>query len=242
MKPYLTALTPAARLTVWKALAIALAVAGLSAWRFTAAFPQLIGAGDGSGLRELVQTAGFHQIFGAGLVALCGVLALPGTERGAKTGYTLRRLPVEERVLTTLWGVQNTLVLLFYWASQIAVFLALAGWYLQSAPADTVTRQTLVLACYQTEFLHSLLPMADWPVLVRNVLGCAMLGMSAAAVPLHWRYGRKAFSALPLALASALAFPVPLDSLIATLLQLAIVLAALLLTLYGIWRWHVDET
>ena len=242
MKPYLTVLTPAARLTVWKALGIALVAAGLSAWRFTAALPQLIGAGDGSGLRELVQIAGAHQIFGAGLVALCGVLTLPGAERGAKTGYTLRRLPVEERVLTTLWGVQNTLVLLFYWASQIALFLALAGWYLQNAPADTVTAQTLVVACYQTDFLHSLLPMADWPALARNLVGCAMLGMSAAALPYHWRHGRKAFSTLPLALASALAFPVPLDSLIPTLLQLAVVLAALLLTLYGIWRWHADET
>lgn len=242
MKPYLTALTPAARLTVWKALGIALAAAGLCAWRFVDAFHQLAGSNGSISLMSLVQTADFYQIFGVGLVVLCGVLALPGTERGAKTGYTIRRLPAEERVVTTLWGVQNTLVLLFYWASQIAVFLALANWYLQNVPADTVTGQTLLLSCYQTNFLHGLLPMADWPVLVRNLVGCAMLGMSTAALPYHWRHDRKAFSTLPLALASALAVPVWLYDLIPTLLQLAVVLAALFFTLYGIWRWHEDET
>lgn len=237
MKSCLSALTPAARLTLWKALGIALLAAGASAWRFVSAFEP----GE-STLAELVREARLHWVFAVGLVLLCAVLVQPGAERGAKTGYTLRRLPVEERALTTLWGVQNTLLLLFYWASQIALFLALAQWYLQNAPAGTVTGQTLVLACYQSDFLHSLLPMADWPVLARNLVGCAMLGVSAAALPHHWRHGRKAFSTLPLALASAMAFPVPLDSLIPTLLQLAVVLAALLLTIYGIWRWHADET
>lgn len=237
MKPYLAALAPAAWLTLWKALGVALLAAGASAWRFVSA----LGPGE-STLAELVQAGRLHWVFALGLILLCAVLLRPGAEQNAKTGYTLRRLPVEERTLTTLWGVQNTLLLLFYWASQTALFLALAQWYLQNAPADAVTAQTLVLACYQSDFLHSLLPMADWPVLARNLLGCAMLGMSAAALPHHWRHGRKAFSTLPLALAAAMAFPVPLDSLIPTLLQLAVVLAALLLTIYGIWRWHADET
>lgn len=237
MKACLSALTPAARLTLWKALGIALLAAGASAWRFVSAF-----APGESTLDNLVQAGRLHWVFACGLVLLCAALVLPGAEQNAKTGYTLRRLPVEERTLTTLWGVQNTLLLLFYWASQTALFLALAQWFLQNAPAGTVTAQTLVLACYKSPYLHSLLPMADWPVLVRNLAGLAMLGMSTAAVPHHWRHGRKALSALPLTLAAAMAFPVWPDNLIPTLLQTAVCLAALFFTLYGVWRWHADET
>ncbi len=241
MKAYLTALTPAARLTVWKALGIALLAALAEVWRFTTSFCRQMELQEGVGLKDLAETAGLYPIFGTGLVLLCAILVLPGMERSARTGYTFRRLPVDERVVTTLWGAQNTLVLLFYWGSQIAVFLALANWYLQTAPAELVTQQTLVLTCYQTPYLHSLLPMADWPVLVRNLIGCAMLGFSTAVLSFHWRNGRKAFSTLPLTLVAVLAFPVGLDNLIPTLLQLAVCLDALYFTIYGVWRWHGND-
>ena len=54
---------------------------------------------------------------------------------------------------------------------------------------------------------HSLLPLDDCLLWVRNLSMCAALGTAAASFSFQRRMGRRAFAVLPLAALSALCFP-----------------------------------
>ena len=177
----------------------------------------------------------------SGFVRVCAVLVLPGMERGARTGYTLRRLAVDERVVVLLWGGVNALLLLIFWGIQAAAALALSRYYLQIMPTEYINQQTLLMAFSRSPYLHALLPTWDWGLTIRNLLGCAVLGLSAAALPFHWRHGRKAWSTFPLVILAAFTFPIGMDGSAGYGVQLIILSMTGVLTVFGVWRRHEDE-
>ena len=249
MKRVWTALGPAARLTVWKVLAISLACAAgqwavfrslLLGWELEPYGP------EGELIYPLLETvadaARLNWIFGAGLLLVCAALVLPGLDRRSKTGYTLRRLAVGERALTLAWGGQNALLLLFFWGSQTAAALMLAWQYLATLGAEISGAQTLFLAFSRSPYLHALLPLWDWPLLLRNAAACAALGMSAAALPFHWRHGRRAGAFFFLAVVAACFFPCGMDSqMVGQFGGLVLYASALALTVTNVWRGRWDE-
>ena len=227
MKAYLSALSPAARLTVWKTLLISLGAAAVQAalfflvlFRWSEASPPI--------LETLIRNGRLSLVFAAGLLLVCGALVLPGWDRGSKTGYTLRRLSVNEGKFSLLLGVQNALLLLVYWAIQLVALLLLSGYFLSTADPATVSHQSLFLACYRSPYLHGLLSLADWAVLLRNLSGCLVLGLACSAFCHHRRHGRKSGLLLPLAVVAAVGFPVyagnPFLSLGSTIIFLLICL------------------
>ena len=248
MKRVWTALGPAARLTVWKVLAISLACAAgqwavfrslLLGWELEPYGP------EGELIYPLLETvadaARLNWIFGAGLLLVCAALVLPGLDRGAKTGYTLRRLAVGERALTLAWGGQNALLLLIFWGSQAGAALLLARQYMATLGAEISGAQTLFLAFSRAPYLHALLPLWDWPLLLRNLVACAALGLSAAALPFHWRHGRKSWVLFPLAVLAAWCFPCGMDAAVGSTFALIIYGSALALTAANVWRGSWDE-
>ena len=248
MKVYTSALGPAARLTVWKVLAISLACAAgqwvvfrslLLGWELETYGPE--GELSYPLLEKVADAAHLNWIFGAGLLLVCAALVLPGLDRGAKTGYTLRRLAVGERALTLAWGGQNALLLLIFWGSQAGAALLLARQYMATLGAEISGAQTLFLAFSRAPYLHALLPLWDWPLLLRNLVACAALGLSAAALPFHWRHGRKSWVLFPLAVLAACCFPCGMDAAVGSTFALTIYGAALALTAANVWRGSWDE-
>lgn len=227
MKTYLSALAPAARLTVWKTLLIALGAAAVQAALFISALSRWDGEAPPI-LESLLQSGRLSLVFGVGLLLVCGALALPGLDRGARTEYTLRRLSVNEGRYSLLLGVQNALLVFVYWIIQLTAVLALSRYFLAAADPATVSHQSLFLACYRSPYLHALLPLADWMVLLRNAAGCLVLGLAAAGFCHHRRHGRTSALILPLAVVAAVGFPVyagnPILSLSSTIIFLLICL------------------
>lgn len=243
MKRWLSVLTPAARLSVWKVLLLSALAAGVQILLFLT-IPldtQYDTHRVTFSLEEVVHQGNLSLAFSVGFVLVCAVLVLPGMERGAKTGYTLRRLAADERVVVLLWGGVNALLLFIFWGIQAAAALALSRYYLQIMPTEYINQQTLLMAFSRSPYLHALLPTWDWGLTIRNLLGCAILGLSAAALPFHWRHGRKAWSTLPLAVLAGFTFPSGMDGSAAYGIQLIILSAAGVLTVFGVWRWHEDE-
>lgn len=242
MKRYLSVVSPTARLSVWKVLLLSTLTAGVQIPLFLAAF-----WGWGStnhitpAMEEAVQASRLSLAFAVGLIAVCAVLVLPGLERGSKSGYTLRRLAADERVVVLLWGCVNALLLLIFWGVQTAAALALARYYFQTLPAEFSNQQSLFFAVSRAPYLHALLPVWDWVLTIRNLLGCAVLGLSAAALPFHWRHSRKAWFFLPLAILAAFTFPTGMDSFSVCGIQIIALLAVYALTFFNIWRYHEDE-
>ena len=241
MKCKLSLFAPAARLSLWKVLLVSLAVSAVQAFSYLSVLWQW--SSDAYPSAEyLVQAGNLSRFFGIGLVLLCALLLLPGMERsGSKLGYTLARLPVAEWKLTLLWGVQNALLLLIYWGIQTAVALCLSQYFISGAAVGTVSHQSLALACWRSPYLHALVPTGDIPLLVRSLAGCLTLGLSAAALPFHWRHGRKAFSLLPIAVICAVCFPQGIASANPCFFGTVFLVVAGLLTAWGVWRWHEDE-
>ncbi len=227
MKAYLSALSPFARLTVWKTLLISLGATAVQAALFFLALSRWIGDAPPI-LESLIQNGRLSLVFGVGLLLVCGALALPGWDRGSKTAYTFRRLSVNEGKFSRLLGVQNALLLLIYWTIQLIALLMLSKYFLATADPTTVSHQSLFLACYRSPYLHALLPLADWAVLLRNLSGCLVLGLAASAFCHHRRHGRTSVLILPLAVVAALCFPIytgnPYLSLSATVIFLLICL------------------
>ena len=243
MKRWLSVLTPAARLAVWKVLLLSALAAGVQVLLFLTVpldmrydpYNAIIS------LEGAVHQGNLSLAFAVGFVLVCAVLVLPGVERGAKTGYTLRRLAVDERVVVLLWGGVNALLLLVFWGVQAAAALALSRYYLQTVPAEYANQQTLLLAFSRSPYLHALLPMWDWGLTIRNLLGCAVLGLSTAALPFHWRHGRKAWSTFPLAILAGFTFPCGMDGSTIYFIQLFVLGVTGVLAVFDVRRWHENE-
>ena len=221
MRRYCSVLGLAARSTFWKVLAAALVSCGAEAALFLITlhgwdpewetYGGTVAANNPMGLEGLIAHSRIALCFGLGLAAVCGTLALLGWEgSGSQTGYTVRRLRVGESRLTLLWGGYGVLCLVLYWAAHLATVLALCTAAMPRLAPEAASPLALFLACWRSPYLHSLLPLTDWPLLGRNLLLFVGLGLSTASFALRRRHGLRAWSWIPLALAGALFFPMPM--------------------------------
>lgn len=136
---------------------------------------------SGFGLEGVVQNSRIVWVFGVCFLLLFALLAW--TCRRISGTDTARRLSVGE-VWVVFWqSVYNVLCCLLFWAAQILTAIALCRLYAAQAPAEYVTNQTVFLAFYRSEFLHSILPFEDAVFWVRNALLALALGVSAARRP-----------------------------------------------------------
>ncbi len=119
-------------------------------------------------------------------------------ERGSRCGYTLMRLRVTERGIFVCHAIYAAVIYLLFYAAELLLSYAVCLYYLQHAPAEYVGPQTLFLAFYRSNYLHSLLPLADIAVWVRN--GFLYLALSLAAAEFPCRQRRRHFGGSILAL------------------------------------------
>ena len=165
-------------------------------------------------------------------VSFLAVFAMLCADPGEK-GYTLGRLQISEEI-SVLWSAAcNGVCLLAFWAAQTAVALALCGWYAASLPPEYRSGQTVFLACYRVEFLHGLLPLADWAVYLRNLILAAALGFGAAVQPYqHRRSGKLPLLPAALAAATVVFFPQSVGNVQD---NITLLLLALLVLVRGGW-------
>ncbi len=180
---------------------------------------------------------------GLGLLLLCGALALNGCDSAAsRSRYTLRRLSVDERVLTALWSGCNTLCLLVFWGFQAGAMLLLCRFLMGRADPALLNEQTLFLAVWRSDYLHSLLPLAEWERTVCNCILAAALGVDAACFSYQHRHGRRGAAILILAAAAVVFFSQPMGEAGGAAGMLAIFGAlTAVFALYNVWRDHEDE-
>ena len=211
MRRYCSVLGLEARSTFWKVLAATLLSCGAEAALFLTTLARWGPERNPMSLEGLLFHSRAFLCFGPGLVLVCALLALwEGTGSGSQTGYTVRRLRVGESRLTLLWGGYGVLCLVLYWAAHLATVLALCTAAMPRLAPEAASPLALFLACWRSPYLHSLLPLTDWPLLGRNLLLFVGLGLSTASFALRRRHGLRAWSWIPLALAGTLFFPMPM--------------------------------
>ncbi len=147
-------------------------------------------------LERVMDQSGLFWCFAVALILITVVLCLPGCAFGSQTGYTLRRLSVEERATFFHQAVYNVLIYTVFFAIQIALAFFLCVYYQNTIPESFVSNQTLFLAFYRNEFLHGLLPLSDLALWSRNAALILALGFCAAEFPYKQRRGKYALSIL----------------------------------------------
>lgn len=142
-------------------------------------------------------------IFAAVFVLWCAVLSTGLYRGGAQARYTLMRLGVPPRQLYAAQVAYNAGCFLLLWAAELCVAFGLAGLYQRLTPAYYVSAQSVFLAFYRNDFLHSLLPYEDALGWVQNVFLVAALSICAARRPQNTMPRPNVAFSMPLA---ALAF------------------------------------
>lgn len=138
-------------------------------------------------LRTAAQRAG--QLWMAYLLFfLAGTV---GHSKGSKSVYTMNRLGLSENQMTLVFGAVFTGYFLLYWAVQIAVCYGFFIWY---SRFSLVGSNSFMLACWRSEWLHTLLPLNEWWGYLRNLAICLSFGYTAAFCGQLLRRGRHSFA------------------------------------------------
>ena len=100
-----------------------------------------------------------------------------GDTAGSKSVYTMNRLGLSENRMTLVFGGVFTGYFLLYWVLQLAVCYGFFVWY---SRFTLVSSNSFMLACWRSEWLHTLLPLNEWWGYLRNLAICTSFGFSAA--------------------------------------------------------------
>ncbi len=122
-------------------------------------------------------------------IAVTIMLVLPGCEFKSKTTYTLSRLQVSERECFFWQVLCSAMTYILVYTAQLAVIIGLSQYYVNHVPAELVGNQSIFLMFYRSELLHSLLPLSDIQIWIRNIL--LLFGFSFAVAGYSYQQRRK---------------------------------------------------
>ncbi len=133
-------------------------------------------------LRSAVQPAGKHWV-----MMLMAFLIASERDKKGKSVYTMNRLGLSETGVTLIFGLVFTGYFLLYWAFQIAVAYGFFVWY---SRFTLVSSNSFMLACWRSEWLHTLLPLGEWWGYLRNLVICGSFGFCTAFATQQGRRGK----------------------------------------------------
>lgn len=201
MKKYGSVIMLFARSTIYRQLILLAAMAAAEATMFWVAMQTL------ASLEATFAQSRISWACAVFFLLFTAVLARSGCDRGAKTGYTLRRLRIGHKSVFFCQSAYNAVCYFIFWAVQTAIVFALFRYYTAVADASYVGSQSLLLAFYRDDFLHSLLPLEETSRYVRNGILAVCLGIATAYYPMCQRAGKTAFEPIALVCLTLPFFP-----------------------------------
>lgn len=206
--------------------------------------PDFSGAVDETQAYELFQNAGLEQLLASGvmkypmlaaLALACVQLMRVGSEKDARVGYTLRRLLVSEQTVFVWQWVCNAAFFFLLWVVQLALAFGLCTWYTRAADPLLVSEQTVFLAFVRDDLLHSLLPLGDVLLWVRNALFFLVLSGACALCPYRRRRGLYAWATYACVAYFLFRFPTGLSALEGMAVDFLFFTPLLLYICYLVW-------
>ncbi len=174
---------------------------------------------DGSSsLEALISSSRISLVFAVCFVILSVFLCINSCDfTGGKNNYTFLRLSLSEKQILLCWFIVNLMCLFIFWALQLALAYIISLIYIASAGPTYINEQTIFLAFYRNDFLHSLLPLSEISRHVRNLLLILGMALSSASFPYKFRKGQYNYFVLPFVIMILLFFPMPPKNLAADL-------------------------
>lgn len=195
MKKYLSVFGFMARSSVYKILGLFVLMLGAESLFFILRFPKDdISKYYFANFEECVVSGFIPLIFAVAFTLVTVLICFTGMEYRSKSGYTLRRLAIKESSVFWIQAIYNGIVYLLFWAVQIAIVYLLSFYYLSTAPEKFVSNQSVFLSFYRNSFMHSLLPLEDILLWIRNFL--LIIALSVSAAELTYKQRRKKYGVM----------------------------------------------
>lgn len=175
------------RHSVWKVLLLLAAMAGIELALFAALTPDPATHSLETCLAACGRPLGLVLLMG--FVSLGYLLLADGSGGKHRLSYTLDRLAVSPRAVLACQAVYNLLVWLLFGAVQAAALLGC--FWLYQRQGGYVGPQTVFLACWQDELVHSFLPMEDVLRWLRNLILALGLAVTVACASAQLRQKNK---------------------------------------------------
>ena len=185
MRKYISIFELFARSTIYKILSVLVAMGAIQVVMFCKAMLEWFPADsyhlDFQAIEyytlEYMMDRSKSAIFlGIAFVVITLILCWNGCNIGSKSSYTIQRLQVTEKKIFMMQSIYNSLCYLLLLGTQIGVFFIQSSLY--AARAGHLTNQTIFLAYYRNDFMHSVLPLEGtvrWGINILIVLGCGIL-------------------------------------------------------------------
>ena len=136
----------------------------------------------------------------------CVILCIPGCNHGSKSSYTFRRLRIKERGVFFWQAGYNAIAFTILLLMQIVTAYVMCRIYIAADPAGVANHQTIFLAFYRSDLLHSILPLEEttsWAMIGIYLLSN---GICTAYFPFANRGGRFASVTVATAIITFLSF------------------------------------
>ena len=118
-------------------------------------------------LEDTIAGSKIHFVLYVAFWILMGWENWMDTTSSSQVDYTWKRLRVPEWTVPVWRSVCSGMWFLSLWLMEGLLVLGLCSWYLSVREVESA--QALLLACYRSEFLHSLIPMREWTRWARNL-------------------------------------------------------------------------
>lgn len=241
MRKHLSVFGLYARSSIFKVIGIMILMCGVQSFFFIKEMNEALETYELVGnsfarLERIFDRGAINVYFAIAFALITVVLCLQGCRSGSQTNYTLQRLSVSERATFFHQAAYNTLVYVILTAVQSVIVYGLSLYYLKKAPAEVISGQTVFLAFYKSEFLHSLLPFADIPLWIRNGILALSLGFTAAEFPYKNRRNKFSVSVIVVGTFTIVFFERgigDLSNVVITGIVALIVLGEMLYTVFG---------
>ncbi len=241
MRQHLSVLMLAARSTIYQVLGLFAAMAITEGWLFYFTLQQALGD-QPLGLEQVIRQSRIALVCGVGFILLCALLSLTGSELGGgKLRYTVQRLSVREEGTVFWWAGYNAVCFFLFWVVQLTIALLLCQLYISRMDSTYTSGQTIFLAFYRNNFLHSLLPLAEASRYLRNGVLILCLGVCASCFSFRQRRGEKGIAVVALAVIALVSFPQAMGSFSGDLLLAFLALCITAGAVAGIWRERGDK-
>ncbi len=148
------------------------------------------------GIERYIEKSNIILVFGISFLILTAFLIISGCDSGSKQGYTLRRLRITEKKILICQTISNSLFYTVFLLSEVITVFIMCRMYMNFAAetntieATQINHQTIFLAFYRSDFLHSLLPLDDIIWHITNLLTILTFGFTAAVFPYFLRRKR----------------------------------------------------
>ena len=230
MKKYISIFELFTRNTIYKVLLVLLAMGATQIAMFRKAMLEWIPmdyydldfqAIEHYSLEYMVDRSNSHIFIGIAFVLITAILCWNGCNMGSKSSYTLQRLQVKEKTIFIMQSIYNSFCYVLLLGAQIVVFLLQTGLYVTQS--EYVTNQTVFLAFYRNDFMHSILPlegMMRWIANILILLGC---GTTAAVFTYIQRRGKVAWSLFVVVACVLVGFIQELGELLALVMAFVVV-------------------